>query len=111
MLSRGTFAGLPLSGQIVFSGATTGLGMLEQALANWPILQSTWEGGPLTDIAPKLCGLYGHPPQNDAEYYQGQCSSLEGPDTHSDSSEEWVHSQPEWCDPDEDLTCYTAYDD
>ena len=34
MSSRGTFAGIALSGRIVMSGATTGLEMLEQALAN-----------------------------------------------------------------------------
>ena len=96
---------------MVMSGATTALEMLEQALANWPILESTWQGGPLTDIDPKFCRLYRTPLQDDAEYYQGQCSSLEGPDTHSDSPEEWVHSHPEWCDPDDDLARYTGYDD
>ena len=65
--------------------------MLEQALANWPILESTWEGGPPTDIHPQFCKLYGYPPQKDAEYYRGQCSSLEERDTHCNSSEEWVH--------------------
>ena len=55
------------SGRIVMSGATTGLETLEQALANWPILELTWEGGPPTDIAPKFCKMYVHPPQNNAE--------------------------------------------
>ena len=41
MSSRETFAGVALSGRIVMSGAPTGLEMLEQALANWPILEST----------------------------------------------------------------------
>ena len=50
MSSRGTFAGVAPSGPIVMSGATTGLEMLEQALPNWPILESTWEGEPPTDI-------------------------------------------------------------
>ena len=94
MPSRGTFAGEAPSGRIIMSGATTGFEMLEQALANELILESTSEGGPPTDIDPKFCKLYRHPPHNDAEYYQGQCSSLEGPDTHSDSLEEWVHTHP-----------------
>ena len=111
MSSRGTLAGVAPSGRIVMSGARTGLEMLEQAMANWPILESTREGGPPTNIDPKFCKLYRHPPQNDAEYYQGQCSSLERPHTHSDSSEQWVPSHPEWCDPDEDLAVYTGYDD
>ena len=85
--------------------------MLEQALASWPILESTWEGEPQTDIYPKICKLYGYSPQGDAIYYGVQCSSLEEPDTHSNSSEELVHSHPEWFDPDEDLACYTGYDD
>ena len=111
MSSRGTFAGVAPSCRIVMSRATTGLETLEQALANLVTVESTWEGGPATDIYPTFCKLYGQPPQSNAEYYQGQCSSLKGPDTHSDSSEEWVHSHPEWCNPDEDLTCYTGYDD
>ena len=63
------------------SGATTGSEMLKQALANRPIVESTWEGGPPTGIDPKFCKLYGCPPQGDAEYHRGQCSSLEEPDT------------------------------
>ena len=50
MSSRGTFAGVAPSGRIVMSGATTGWEMLEQAPANWPIVESTWEGGPWTSI-------------------------------------------------------------
>ena len=46
MSSRGTFAGVAPSGRIVISGAATGLGMLEQALADGPILESTLEGEP-----------------------------------------------------------------
>ena len=42
MSSSGKFAGVAPSGRIVMSGATTGLEMLEQALANWPILELTW---------------------------------------------------------------------
>ena len=87
--------------------------MLEGALANWPILESTWEGGPPTNIDPKLCKLYGYHPQDDAEYFQQQCSSLEERDAQSDSSDEWVHSHTEWFDPEkyEDLACYTGYND
>ena len=87
MSSRGTFARVAPSGRIVMSAGTTGLEMLEQALANWPILESTWEGGPRTNIDPTFCKLYGYPPQNDAEFYRGQCASLEEPDTQSNSSE------------------------
>ena len=79
--------------------------MLEQALANQPILESTWDGEPPTDIDPRFCKLYGYRPQGDVVYSQGQCWSLEEPDTHSNSMEEWVHSHPEWVDPDEDLAC------
>ena len=111
MSSRGTPAGVPPSGRIIMSGATTGLEMLEQALANWPIVESTWGGGPPTEIDPKFCKLYGCPPKGDTAYYRGQCWSLDEPDTHCNSSEEWVHSHPEWFDPDEDLACYTGYDD
>ena len=111
MSSRRTFAGVAPSGRIVMSGATTGLEMLEQAVAKWPIRESTSEGGTPTDIDQKFCKLYGCPPLGDAAYYRGQCSSLEQPDTHSNSSEEWVRSHPEWFNPDEDLACYTGYDD
>ena len=45
--------------------------MPEQALANWPILKLTWEGGLPSDIDPKSCMLYGYPPLGDAEYYRG----------------------------------------
>ena len=93
------------------SGATTGLETLQQALANWPVLESTRGGGPPTCIQPKHCKLYRPPPQGDAKYYQGPCSGLEEPDTHSNSSEEWVHSHSEWFDPGEDLASYTGYDD
>ena len=75
--------------------------MLKEALANWPILESTWEGGPPTYIDGKPCNLYAYPPQNNADYYRGQCSSIEEPDTHSNSSEEWVHLHTEWLDSDE----------
>ena len=111
MCSRGTFAGVAPIGRIVMLGAITGLEMLEQAPANWPVLESTREGGPPPRIDRTFCKLYGPPPQGDAEYYRGQCSGLEERDTHSNSSEEWVHSHPEWLHPDEDLACYTGYDD
>ena len=88
MSSRGTFARVAPNGGIVMSGATTGLEMLQQVLANWPILESTWEGEPPTDIDPTFCKLYGYTPQGDAEYYRGQCLSLEEADIHSNSSEE-----------------------
>ena len=111
MSFRGTFAGVARSGQILMSRATKGLEMLVQALAIWPILETTWEGEPRTNIDPKCCKIYGYPPKNDAEYYQGQWSSLEGPDTHCDSSEESVQSHPQWCASDEDRACYMRYDD
>ena len=83
----------------------------DKPLQNLPIPESTWEGEPPTDIDPNFCKLYGYPLQGKAEYYRGQCSSLEEPDTHSNSSEEWVHSEPEWFIPHESLACYTGYDD
>ena len=110
MSSREELAGVAPSERIVMSGATTGFEMPEQAPVNWPILESTRGGGPPPRIDPHLCKLYGPPPQGDVEYYRGQCSSLEVPDTHSNSSEEWVHSHPESFDPVEDLACYTGYD-
>ena len=61
---------------MVMSGATTGLQMLKQALANWPILETTWQGGPPPGIDPTFCKLYGPLPQGNAEYYRGQCSGL-----------------------------------
>ena len=95
------------------AGDTTGLEMLERALANWPILESTWEGEIPTDIDPRLCQFYGYPPQDDAEYLRQQCTSFEEPDAQSNSSEEWAHSQKVLFDPDghEDLACYTGYND
>ena len=91
MSSCEEFAGVAPSGRVVMSGATTGLEMLEQALGNWPVLESTRGGGPPPRIHPKRCKLYGPLPQGEAEYYRGQCSGLVEPDTHSNSSEEWVH--------------------
>ena len=61
------------------------------------------------DISAKLCKLYGPPPPGDADYYRGQCLRLEEPDTHSNSSNEWVHEV--WFDSDEDLGYYTGYDE
>ena len=109
MPSRDKFAGVASSGRVVISGATTGLEVLERALGGWPVLESTKGGGGPPAIGPKLCKLYGPPPVGDAEYYRGQCSSLVESDTHSNSSNEWVHE--EWNDSDEDLACYTGYDD
>ena len=111
MFSRRTFAAVAPSGRIVMLGARAGLKMLEQALAIWPILESTWEGGLPTDIDPEFCKLYGYSPGNDAQYHRKQCSSLEQPDTHSNSLQEWVRSHPKWFAPDENLACYTGYDD
>ena len=45
------------------SGGTTGLGILGQALANMPVLVSTWEGGPPNDISFRLYKIPGRPPQ------------------------------------------------
>ena len=107
--SRKEFAGVVPIGRVVMSGATTGLEMLERALAGWPVPESTKGGGPPACIEPKICELYGPTPPGDVEYYREQCSSLEQSDTHSNSSNEWVHE--EWLDSDKDLACYTGYDD
>ena len=109
MSSREELAGVAPIWRVVMSGATIGLEALERALAGWPVLESTKEGGPPPRTHPTLCKLYGPPPPVDAEYYGGQCSSLEESDTHSNCSNEWVHE--EWFDSDEDLACYTGYDD
>ena len=45
MSSHGTYARVAPNGPIVVSGATTGLDMLEQALANWLMLELNREGG------------------------------------------------------------------
>ena len=50
--SREEFAGVARSGRIIMSGATTGLEMLEQALANWPVLEWTKGRGPPPCIHP-----------------------------------------------------------
>ena len=70
------------------------------------------ERGPQTYIDPKICKLHGFPPQKDAKYYRGQCSSLEEPHTQSNSSVECVHAEREWFNPDEydDLACYLGYE-
>ena len=88
-----------------------GLDQVQQERHGSDVFLLTWEGEPPTDIDPKFCKLYGYPPQCDTECYRGQCLSLEEPDTHSHSLEEWVHSHPQWFDPDEDLACYKGYDD
>ena len=109
MSSREEFAGIAPSGRVIMPGATIGLEVLQRALAGWPVPESTKGGGSPPRMHPKLCKLYGPPPPMDVEYYQGQCSSLEESDTHSNSSNEWV--QLEWFNSDEDLACYTEYDD
>ena len=70
------------------------------------------ERGPQTYIDPKICKLHGFPPQKDAKYYRGQCSSLEEPHTQSNSSVECVHAEREWFNPDEydDLAWYLGYE-
>ena len=57
MSSRRIFAGVAPSCLNVMSGAKEGLEMLEQALANWLILESTSEGEPPTNIDAKFCKL------------------------------------------------------
>ena len=109
MSSCEEFAGIAPSGRAAISGATTDLEVLERALAIWSVPKSTKGGGNPPHMHPKLCKLYGPPPPVDAEYYQGQCSSLAESGTHSKSSNEWAHK--EWFDSDEDLACYTGYDD
>ena len=109
MSSREEFAEVALSGRVVISGATTGLEVLERALAGWPVPESTKRERPPPRMHPKRCKLYGPSPPIDAEHYRGQCSSLAKSDTHSNSSNEWVHE--EWVDSDEDLACYTGYND
>ena len=88
MSSREEFAGIAPSWRVVISGATTGLEVLERALAGWPFPESTKGGGTPPRMHPELCKLYGPPPPVDAEYYRGQCSSLAESGTHSDSSNE-----------------------
>ena len=83
--SREEFAGIAPSGRVVISGATTGLEVLERALAGWPVPELTSGGGPPPRMQPKLCKLYGPLPPVDAEYYRGQCSSLAESGTHSNS--------------------------
>ena len=92
MFPRGEFAGIAPSGRPVVSGGTTGLEVLEIALANWPVPEST-KGGTPPCMQPELCKLYGPPPPVDAEHFRDRCSSHDCSDS------------------DEDLACYTGYDD
>ena len=107
--SREEFAGIAPSGQVIMSGATIGLEVLERALAGCPVPESTKGGGSPPRMHPKCCKLYGPLAPVDAKHYRGQCPSLEESDTHSHSSYEWVHE--EWFDSAEDLACYTGYND
>ena len=93
------------------SGGTTGLGILEQALANMPVLVSTWEGGPPTDIDLKVYKVPGCPAPDDVEYLRQQCQDVWQPDGQSDSSEGWFASRAQWFHPreEEDFDCYTGY--
>ena len=68
MFPSGEFAGIAPSGRPVVSGGTTGLEVLEIALANWPVPESTKEGTPAR-MQPELCKLYGPLPPVDAEYF------------------------------------------
>ena len=61
--SRWTFAGVAPSDRIIMSGGTTGLEMLEEALANWPMLESTWEGGPQPALTPNVVRYRGTLPR------------------------------------------------
>jgi hypothetical protein len=90
---RGKFAGIAPSGRPIITGGAEGLEWLEIALASLPVLEPT-KGGTPPDMPPELCKLYGPPPPVDAEYFRERCSS------------------PDWFDSDdEDLACYTGYDD
>ena len=91
MFPRGKFAGIAPSGRPIVSGGATGLEVLEIALASLPVLEPT-KGGTPPDMQPELCKLYGPSPPVDAEYFRERCSS------------------PDWFDSDEDLACYTGYD-
>ena len=92
MFPRGEFAGIAPSGRPVVSGGIRGSEVLEIAVANWPVPEST-KGGTQPRMQPELCKLYGPLPPVDAEYFRERCSS------------------PDWFDSDEDLACYTEYDD
>ena len=109
MSSREEFAGIAPGGRVVISGATTGLEVLERALAGWPVPESTKGEGPPPRMHPNLCKLYGPPPRVDAEYYRGQCSGRAESGTQSNFSNERIHE--EWFDSDEDLACYTGCED
>ena len=111
--ARGTFAGIAPSGQIIMSGVTTGLAILEQAFTNMPALVSTTKGGPLTAINFRLCKIQGGHRPVDAEYVAQQLKDPCEPDDGSQSeSEEWLKSRKEWLDPheEEDSNGYAGYD-
>ena len=99
---RGTFAGIAPIGRVIVSGGTTGLGMLERAVANMLVLVSTLEGGPPAAIDPKICQLRGCPPPDDAEYFRQQCQDVWEHDGQSDSSDEWLDARTEWFNPHEE---------
>ena len=108
----GTLAVIAASGRVIVSGGTTGLGILERALANMPVLVSTLQAGPPTDIDAKLCNLRGCPPLDNAEYLRQQCQDVWESHRQSDSSEEWFDSRTGWFNPqkEEDFACYTGHD-
>ena len=75
MFPHGECAGIATSGRPVVSGGTTGLEVLEIALADWPVPEST-KGGTPPRMQPELYKLYGPPPPVDAEYFRGLIGSI-----------------------------------
>ena len=81
MSSHEEFAGMwriAPGGRVVISGGTTGLEVLEQALAGLPVPEST-KGGTPTRMHPKLWKLYGPRPrlmQNTIEHSARVSQSL-----------------------------------
>ena len=55
-----------------------------------PVLVSTWEGGPPTDIDFRLYKLQGCPPPDNAEYLRQQLQNVWQPEKWWDSRAEWL---------------------
>ena len=83
----------------MMSGGRTSLGVLDPALANIPVLTSTWKGGPPTDIKPKSYQMPGYLPQGDAQYFRLLCVRPEPDDCSEPESEERFNPDDKWFDP------------
>ena len=71
--------------RVIKSRGKTGRRILERAVANMPVLVSTWEGGPPTDVDFGLYKIPVCPPPDDAEYRRQQCQDVWEPDDQTET--------------------------